>query len=222
MPPIIDDALCDTEPPSNLTDDDFDQDSAALPPPRPPTDPIPILVYAHKATLARTMRRVVRCVLCVKPQPYSHVLALQHEHDKWHASLPPCLRIRTIAETPFTDQNYTIMHRLMLDMLHLKSQCILHRPYLSTHKNDPQYDTSRRICRDSAVKILNHHVEFDAAMRPGGRMYHDRHMVASLTYHHFLMAAMILCIDLSETSYTYVPPLSLPPPTQPDHDSNKP
>ncbi|OAQ61988.1 fungal specific transcription factor domain-containing protein [Pochonia chlamydosporia 170] len=200
MPSIIDDGLCDTLPPSNLTDEDFDEDSLALPAPRPPTDPIPILAYANKATLARIMRRVVRNALCVETQPYSQVVTLQKDHEKWYAALPPCLKIRTIAETSFTDQNYTIMHRLMLEMMYLKSLCVLHRPYLSKHKTDPKYDSSRQICRDSAVKILNHHVEFDLAMRPGGRMYDDRHMVASLTYHHFLMAAMVLCIDLSETS----------------------
>lgn len=207
MPSIIDDGLCDADPPSNLTDEDFDEDTQ-LPRPRPPTDPLPILAFSYKATLARIMRRVVRNALCVEPQPYSHIVALQEDHEKWYAALPPCLRIRSIADTAFTDQNYTIMHRLMLEMMYLKSLCVLHRPYLSAYKHDAKYDSSRRICRESAVKILNHHVEFDLAMRPGGRMYEDRHMVASLTYHHFLMAAMVLCIDLSESPdyrYTNLP-----------------
>ncbi|KAK2612358.1 hypothetical protein QQS21_001622 [Conoideocrella luteorostrata] len=200
MPPIIDDAMCDAKPPSNLTDDDFDEHTTLLPPPRPPTDPIPILAFSYKATLARIMRRVVRNALCVEPSPYSHVLSLQDEHEKWYATLPPCLRIRTIAETAFTDQNYTIMHRLMLESMYRKSLCVLHRPYLSAYKDNPRYDHSRQICRESAIKILNHHVEFDEAMKPGGRMYGYRSMIASLTYHHFLLAAMILCIDLSESS----------------------
>ncbi|TFB04239.1 hypothetical protein CCMA1212_003824 [Trichoderma ghanense] len=200
MPPIISQDACDVRHPTNLLDDDFDEDCASLPPPRPPTDPHPILAYIVKSHLCAVMRRVVRHVLAVAPAPYADTLALNRELDEWHDSVPACLRIRTIRDTAFTDPNYTIMHRLMLELMYLKSLCILHRPYLTSHKHDPEYTTSRQICRESALKVLEIQAELDVETARGGRMYQDRFMVSNLTLHHFLLAAMIICLDLSESA----------------------
>ncbi|EHK45041.1 hypothetical protein TRIATDRAFT_243081 [Trichoderma atroviride IMI 206040] len=202
MPPIITQDVCDVGHPTNLTDDDFDEDAESLPPPRPPTDPIPALACITKSMLCRVMRRVVRHVLAVTPAPYADTLSLDQELREWHASVPACLRNRTIRNTAFTDANYTIMHRLMLELMYLKSLCILHRPHLTLHKHDAEYDASRRVCRESALTILEIQAELDIETGPGGRMYKDRFMVSSLTLHHFLLAAMIMCLDLSESTDT--------------------
>ncbi|PTB38917.1 uncharacterized protein TrAFT101_006943 [Trichoderma asperellum] len=200
MPPIITEDVCDVDHPTNLTDDDFDEDTVSLPAPRPPTDPIPAIACITKSKLCRVMRRVVRHVLAVTPAPYAETLALNQELQEWHDSVPACLRIRTIRNTAFTDANYTIMHRLMLELMYLKSLCILHRPHLTLHKHDAEYDASRRICRESALAILEIQAELDMETAAGGRMYEDRFMVSSLTLHHFLLAAMIMCLDLSEST----------------------
>lgn len=200
MPPIITQDVCDVDHPTNLTDDDFDEDTLSLPAPRPPTDPIPVLACITKSKLCRVMRRVVRHALAVTPAPYSETLALNQDLHEWHDSVPACLRIRTIRNTAFTDANYTIMHRLMLELMYLKSLCILHRPHLTLHKHDAEYDVSRRICRESALMILELQAELDIETGAGGRMYEDRFMVSSLTLHHFLLAAMIVCLDLSEST----------------------
>ena len=206
LPPMIDEAMCDVSHPLALSDEEFDEDSPEPFPPDPvnPTEPKPSLAYAYKSRLARLVRRVMRLALHTEPQPYSETLTLQAELERWHASVPACLHMVPIRDTPASDPNFTVMHRLMLEMMYQKSLCILHRPFLSLHKGDSTYDGSRRICRDAALRLLNVHVEFDVAIKPGGRMYADRYMVASLTYHHFLLAAMVLCLDLSEsTHYRY-------------------
>ncbi|KAM0250344.1 hypothetical protein ACHAQJ_008691 [Trichoderma viride] len=200
MPPIITQDACDVDHPTNLTDDDFDEDTVSLPAPRPPTDPIPVLACIIKSKLCRVMRSVVRHVLAVTPASYAETLALNQELEDWHNSVPTCLRIRTIRNTAFTDANYTVMHRLMLELMYLKSLCILNRPHLTTHKHDVEYDASRRICRESALMILEIQAELDIETGVGGRMYKDRFMVSSLTLHHFLLAAMIMCLDLSEST----------------------
>lgn len=200
MPPIITQDVCDVDHPTNLTDDDFDEDTKSLPAPRPPTDPIPALACITKSKLCRVMRRVVRHVLAVTPAPYAKTQSLDQELREWHDSVPTCLRNRTIRNTAFTDANYTIMHRLMLELMYLKSLCILHRPHLTLHKHYAEYDASRRICRESALTILEIQAEFDIETGAGGRMYEDRFMVSSLTLHHFLLAAMIMCLDLSEST----------------------
>ncbi|KAL7937063.1 hypothetical protein V8C35DRAFT_294628 [Trichoderma chlorosporum] len=200
IPPIIMQDACDVGHPTNLTDDDFDEDCVSLPAPRPPTDPLPVLAYITKSRLCSVMRRVVRHVLAVTPAPYSETLALDRELREWHNSIPACLRIRTIRNTAFTDANYTIMHRLMLELMYLKTLCTLHRQFLTTHKHEPEYNASRQICRESAVMILELQAELDIETGSGGRMYEDRFMVSNLTLHHFLLAAMIICLDLSEST----------------------
>jgi hypothetical protein len=81
-----------------------------------------------------------------------------------------------------------------------KSQCVLHRTYLSFDKDNEAYSVSREQCRTSALRILDLHAEFDQEIRPGGRLHEDRYMLSSLTLHDFLIAAMAICLDLSEST----------------------
>ena len=71
MPAILHEDECDTEYPSNLPDEDFDQSSQTLPAPRANTDPTPILYYCCKARLIRLLRRVIRHVLSTKQLTYN-------------------------------------------------------------------------------------------------------------------------------------------------------
>lgn len=199
MHSAIIDECCDVDHPMNLTDDDFDESSVSLPPARSESDPIPILVYIYKSRLCRIMRRILHHCVSAGATPYTDVLTRNRELEEWHASIPPCLRNRPIRSTAFTDANFTIMHRLMLELLYLKSLCILHRPYLTIDSNDAMYNVSKKICRESAFRILDIQVELDRDTSPGGRMYDDRFIISNFTSHHFLMAAMAVCLDLSDS-----------------------
>jgi hypothetical protein len=82
--------------------------------------------------------------------------------------------------------------------MYRKSLCVLHRTYLSFDKSNARFRSSRDICRDSALRILDLHAEFDREAQPGGRLHEDRYMVSSLTLHDFLIAAMVISLDLTE------------------------
>ncbi|OTB09218.1 hypothetical protein M426DRAFT_50939 [Hypoxylon sp. CI-4A] len=198
MPPIIRDDECDTESPSNLFDNDFDENMMTLPPPRPATEPTTTLYLSYKSKLCRMLRRVIRYAISIHPPPYEEVIKLDDEIAQYHAQVPPSLKIRPIRSYSFTDQTYDIMHRLMLEMMYLKSLCVLHRPYLNREKDNPVYDRSRNTCRDAALRILDLHAEYEEESKPGGRIYEDKYMLSALTLHDFLIAAMILCLDLTE------------------------
>lgn len=198
MPPMIHEEVCDVGVPTNLTDEDFDEDKP-FPPPRPFNDPIPILAYIVKSKLCLILRRIIRHALAVAPAPYSQTMVLNKELEDFYETIPECLRIRPIRSTAFTDPNYTVMHRLMLELMFRKSLCVLHRPFLSADRNNAKYQGSREICRDAALRIINLHIEFDQEIQPGGRIYEDRYMISSLTHHDFLIAAMVVCVDLSES-----------------------
>ncbi|KAJ9422066.1 hypothetical protein QL093DRAFT_2037309 [Fusarium oxysporum] len=199
MPPMVYQEVCDAGHPRNLSDDDFDEDSE-VPESRPPTDPTPMLAWQTKSHLCRLLRRVLRHVLRVESPPYEETMALQAELEAFHNSVPECLRVRPIATTPFDIPAYTIMHRLIIEVSYLKTICVLHRPYLTAEKNQEMYKASRELCRTAALRIIEIHLEFEHEVQEGGRMYEDRFLLSSLTLHDFLVASMILCLDLHEST----------------------
>ncbi|KAI0811571.1 fungal-specific transcription factor domain-containing protein [Xylaria sp. FL0064] len=198
VPPIIRDDECDTEAPANLYDADFDENMMVLPPSRPVSEPTSTLYLSIKSKLCRILRRILRLTLSIHQPAYEDVLKLNDELHHYHSQIPPALQIKPIRSYSFTDQTYDIMHRLMLEMMFLKSLCFLHRPYLNREKDNPQCDLSRNICREAALRILDIHAEYEEETKPGGRMYEDKYMLSSLTVHDFLIASMIICLDLTE------------------------
>lgn len=207
LPAMIHEEDCDTEPPGNLFDTDFDEECKALPPSRPPTDSTPMLYYRYKSRLARIFRRVYQHATSLKPSSYEETMKLDAELDRAHKEVPPSLRLKPLALS-FTDQPYMILNRLYSNLVYLKSVCVLHRKYLSQNRSDPSFDYSRRACGDAALQILKHQAELSEACQPGGLFYDHRWMLSSLSCHDFLLAAMITSLDLYES---HKQSASLPP-----------
>ncbi|TQN74889.1 Fusarisetin A cluster transcription factor fsa6 [Colletotrichum shisoi] len=202
MPAIVHESDGDARGPENHPDEDFDEDTITMPPPRPPTEPTPMLYYCWKSKLCRILRRVIRHALSPAQPAYAETCALNDALHTWHDELPATMRVRPIRATGFTEQNYTVMQRLMLELMYSKALCVLHRAYLSRDKADPRFAASREICRDAALRVLDLHAEFDREASPGGRLYEDRYMLSSLTLHDFMIAAMVVCLDLNESTDT--------------------
>ncbi|KAJ4028653.1 hypothetical protein NW752_000914 [Fusarium irregulare] len=199
MPPMVYQEVCDAGHPRNLSDNDFDEDTD-VPESRPPTEPTPMLAWQTKSHLCRLLRRVLRHVLRVESPPYEETVALQAELEAYHNTVPECFSIRPIASTPWDVPGYTIMHRLIIEVSYLKTICILHRPYLCADRNQERYRRSRELCRAAAVRVAEIHLEFEHEIQDGRRMHKDRFLLSSLTLHDFLVAAMILCLDLLEST----------------------
>ncbi|KAK6856702.1 hypothetical protein PG995_006889 [Apiospora arundinis] len=200
MPPIVREDECDTEAPGNRFDLDFDEHTTVLPPPRPPTEATSTLYLCYKSILCRLQRRVIRFALSIQPPPpYEEVVKLDSEIHAFHEQLPATLRIRPVRSYSFADSCFDIVHRLMVELMYLKTLCVLHRPFLTRdNKDNPRYAMSRSTAIDSALRILDLHAEYDEESRPGGRLYQDRYMFSGQTLHDFLIAAMVLCLDLTE------------------------
>ncbi|KAL0777730.1 hypothetical protein CaCOL14_005383 [Colletotrichum acutatum] len=206
MPAIVHEGDNDAVGPENHPDEDFDENTTTMPPPRPPTEATPSLYYCYKSKLCRILRRVIRHALSPAQPAYAETQVLNDTLHAWHAALPAVLRVRPIRETGFTEQNHTVMQRLMLELMYSKALCVLHRLYLSREKGcyngDPRFATSREICRAAALRVLDLHAEFDREASPGGRLFEDRYMLSSLTLHDFMIAAMVVCLDLNESTDT--------------------
>jgi hypothetical protein len=59
------------------------------------------------------------------------------------------------------------------------------------------YAHSRSTCLDAATKTLRHQYDIHCEMQPGGRLSKERWFMNSISTHDFLLADMILCLELS-------------------------
>lgn len=84
LPAVIHEEDCDTQPPSNLFDTDFDEDCKVIPPSRPPTDSTPMLYYCYKCKLGGIFRRIIRHALSLKSPSYEDTMRLDHEIHEIH------------------------------------------------------------------------------------------------------------------------------------------
>jgi hypothetical protein len=91
------------------------------------------------------------------------------------------------------------MIRLNIELLYLRSICVLHRRYLSSEKSDPIYNYSRKICTEAALQTLKYESELHRACEPGGRFHNEKWITSSLILYDFLLSAMLICLDLYES-----------------------
>lgn len=197
MPPMTHEDMSDAGQPLNLEDEDFDEDSVHMVP-RPPADPSPILAYSTKSRMLPLFRRIMRHALGIRPESTDEAYKLGKGLDEWYHSIPQSLKYRPIRDTSFTDQNHTIFHRIMLELMYQMSRCMLYRTYLLGGGQGKLCTYALEVCRDAALKMLDMHIEVDREIQQGGRLYEDRYMVSSLTLHGFLVAAMIICLELND------------------------
>jgi hypothetical protein len=198
LPPVIQEDECDTEDPSNLLDTDFDEDCKVLPPSRPLSDPTSMLYYCEKSRMARLLRRAVRHALSLKNPPFEETMQIDREIKDAHILVPQSLRMKSIGSS-VVDEAYIILHRLNLELLYLRSTSVLHRKYLSYERNNPKYSVSRATCLEAALAVLSYQADLHFACQPGGQLYNDRWMTSNLIAYDFLLAVMIICLELYES-----------------------
>ena len=195
LPSMIRLGDCDTELPRNLYDDEFDEDSKSLPPSRPNTEPTPVSYMRAKAGMCFAFGKVVERLHLVASCPYEEILALDGELRDARAELPPHLRMRNLDES-MMDPGALIMQRFNLSILYNKGQCVLHRKFLAKARENQRYAHSRRTCVDSSMDLLSHQATLHYESRPGHRLHGMKVFISSLTAADFLLAAMIVSLDL--------------------------
>ena len=97
------------------------------------------------------------------------------------------------------------MCRCNLDLLYLKTKMVLHRRYmeqpfasLSPQEQQMGVGFSRKSCVDAALRVLQHHAEIFTASQPGGQLESVKWYMGSISTHDYLLAAMIVCLELSQ------------------------
>ena len=88
------------------------------------------------------------------------------------------------------------MRRYTLELLYQKARCVLHRRYLAQARTDLRYAYSQSVCISAAKEILRHQVDIYNESQPGGLLYRNRLFLNSLQNADYLLAAMIICLEL--------------------------
>ena len=195
LPSMIREGDCDTELPRNLFDDEFDESTQVLPPSRPPSEPTPVSYMRAKATMSFAFGKMVERLHMTTNYTYDEIMDLDQNLRTVLADLPPHLRMRGINEST-DDVAPLIMQRLNLAMLYHKGQCVLHRKFLQKARESTRYAHSRRTCIDSSMDLLRIQETLHFESRPHQRLYGMKIFISSLTATDFLLAAMIVALDL--------------------------
>lgn len=196
LPSMVPTEYCDTEVPRNLYDTDLSTDMDTLPPSRPYTEVTPILYGIVKSGIMGVFKKIVARTQSLASPKYDETIALDHEMKAVYETLPEIFRRRDVAQS-FMDSSDLILQRCTLELLYLKGIVVLHRRYIRHEPQNPTFEPSRRFCIEAALEILDRQADLHQATQPGGRLHGDMWAVTSLTMHDFLLAAMVICLDLS-------------------------
>ncbi|KAF5007783.1 hypothetical protein FDECE_5907 [Fusarium decemcellulare] len=196
LPCLIQEYQCDTRPPSNLLDEDFGPETTQLPPSRPETQLTPVLYTIAKSRLSLIFRTIFNHVSLGRVEAYEEIMAYDQRLHNAYRRLPAKLQIVAL-EDCITTPPSLLTRRYNLEFLFQKARCMLHRHHMSKSYEDPRYNYSRTACVDAAMTVLTHQANIFKEVQVGGLLYADRWFISSLERHDFLLAAMIICLELS-------------------------
>ncbi|OKL58423.1 hypothetical protein UA08_06114 [Talaromyces atroroseus] len=194
MPSMLRPDDTDTELPRNLCDEDFNPDSAEIPPSRSNDQPTPISYLIAKGRLSLVFGRVMDHTSLVRNAPYEVVLDIDSELRQARDLIPEHLKIRSFEECPL-DPTDLILSRYYVESVYHKAQVVLHRRYISRARENPRFTHSRRTCIDSSLELLYQQSIFFSQKLPGGRLL-TKVRDNAINNSNFLLAATIICLDL--------------------------
>ncbi|KAF3389018.1 hypothetical protein F1880_003481 [Penicillium rolfsii] len=196
LPSMIPTEYCDTEVPRNLYDTDLSIHMDTLPPSRPYTEVTPMLYGIVKSGIMGVFKRIVAHTQSLASPKYDETVALDREMKEVYETIPEVFRRRDVSQS-FMDPSDIILLRCTLELLYLKGIVVLHRRYIRHEPENPIFEPSRRFCLEAALEILHRQADLHQATQPGGRLQEEAYVITSLTVHDFLLAAMVVCLDLS-------------------------
>ena len=213
---------CDSTPPRNLNEDELFEEMTELPPSRPDSEPTDLSYFVVKHRIMRAYGRVIEFLHVLEPQPYEEVLRLDAFLRETSEGVPTHLRLYPFDETQDVPP-HRIMERCKIHAFSHKAVCLLHRKYWneSPPKNSQLNNYSRERCVGSSIALLNQQVAMHQACRPGGILSSMKWYQFAIMNHDFLLAAVIICLDLMMINQVKDSPLATAPETQRKIDSIK-
>ncbi|KJK75005.1 hypothetical protein H634G_09640 [Metarhizium anisopliae BRIP 53293] len=200
LPSMLQGIESDTRPPSNLQDEDFDEDSTSLPPARPATEYTHVTYTINKTKIIRVFGQIANQAHSLSPPEYTDVLRLDAVlQDTWGA-LPGFMRIRPLDEC-VGDTPVLLTQRFGLAALYNKCRCVLHRRYLAEPVPDKDHNYSRQQGIDAALSLLQNQYLIWRHSKPGNVLSSTSWFLSSLAVHDYLLAAMIVYLLIKNENY---------------------
>jgi hypothetical protein len=199
LPAMVQDAHCDTKPPRNLFDEDFGPDMKQLPPSRPESEVTPILYVINKVRISACFREIYSRVALGGSDDYAEIMALHQRLLTAHDSVSPRLQLSNLQDT-VTVQPHLLLRRCMLELLFLKCLCILHRRHMTKSFTQAQFSQSRSLCVEAAMSILAIQSDMLDEKKYGPILRASKGLISSLEQTDFILAATIICLELSSGS----------------------
>ncbi|KAF7563908.1 hypothetical protein G7046_g215 [Stylonectria norvegica] len=196
LPSMISSENCDTELPRNLEYSDFSPETTVLPQSRPATERTTILYTISKAPVLSMFKTIVAHTQSLASPPYKMTMALDGKARDVYSAVPAALKYKPL-RVAVIDGPGIIMNRITIEVLYLKSLVVLHRQYVTMHRQDPRYDPSRWAAMNAALSMLERQAELHEATQSGGQLHHERWMVSALTTTDFILAAMVICLEIT-------------------------
>lgn len=204
LPSMVKTIATDIEPPNNLLDRDFGPSTKVLPPSRGMNELTPASYMRTNRDITRIFSQAADLGHSTVPVAHDEVMRLDNELTTACANVPPVLTLEDINGVD-TDPPEQLMFRINLKLLILKTRLILHRNFmlvpleqLSEAEQAQGIGTSRKICVDSALEVLHLQHSIHAESQLGGKLYTVQWYMGSISTHDFLLAAMVVCLNLSQ------------------------
>ncbi|THV45841.1 hypothetical protein BGAL_0445g00040 [Botrytis galanthina] len=204
LPKSIKFAECDTKEPRNLHAEELSEDMTILPSSRLDTESTHNCYQRVQSRIMRAYGYVIEFLHIVEPQPYTEVIRLDEMLKKHHDHIPSHLQLGTLSQMAHETPS-TIAEKFFLQKFYYKATLLLHRKYWNTTLpgNPDEFRWfSRRMCVLSSMALLNIQVSMHEASQPGGILKDLKWWHFSMTNHDFLLAAMIMCLDLNTNQRT--------------------
>lgn len=197
LPRMVRSEMYDTRLASNLEDDDFDQNTKVLPPPRPADDLTPIGFHNVKNSFAGIFGKIVDQSSSTKAVPYEEIMRMDKELHEAQQRTPESLRVRGACDLKHGTQD-SITRKFTCALTYQKACCFLHRRFfiLSKSTSTYPYPYSMQMCVDAASEMIQVQLYMHSQQKPGMPLYHSRWKTSSLMSQDYLLADMLLCLYL--------------------------
>ncbi|KAK0107235.1 hypothetical protein ONS95_003937 [Cadophora gregata] len=195
LPGMIRNSDIDTAEPINIYDWQLSEDMTVLPPPQPETEPTPVSYLLAKGRILRCLGLIVDFLSALGQYPYSEVLRLDEEMVASFEATPPYLRMQGTESAHGSATESLINRRVQLVFLHHQGMCVLHRKFFIRGRSDPRFAPSYNRCISSAVALLELQ-DFLYTSANASFLIATHWYRISYTSHEFILAAMIIVLDI--------------------------
>lgn len=148
-----------------------------------------------KSRMLRALGEILDFLGSLRSDAYDAVLNLEVELSRAHLQVPPYLLLSGRTNSA-DDHPSLISKRVQLEYLYHQGICMLHRRFFPQGRRDSRFSNSRERCIESALALLSLQDALHREATARGSLIACRWFRIPLASHDFILAAMILCLEL--------------------------